>query len=118
MKLTYYKVKRMKIKKINGVIVAIIGLDKCNGYFRVYYTLNGWNGWMFNGRMFFDLVKKDIFAWVKRGGTKYKLQSTKTIFMADNYECYRYTVHIKDDVEYIEFLSGLYDYLQDYLKNC
>ena len=108
----------MKIKKINGVIVAIIGLDKCNGYFRVYYTLNGWNGWMFNGRMFFDLVKKDIFAWVKRGGTKYKLQSTKTIFMADNYECYRYTVHIKDDVEYIEFLSGLYDYLQDYLKNC
>ena len=108
----------MKIKKINGVSVGIIGLDKCNGYFRVYYTLNGWNGRMFNGWMFFDFVKKDPFAWVKRGGTKYKLQSTKTIFIADNYECYRYIVNIKDNVEYIEFLSSLYDYLQDYLKNC
>ena len=108
----------MEIKKINGVIVAIIGLDKCNGYFRVYYTLNGWTGDTFNGWMFFDWVKKDLFAWVKRGGTKYKLQSTKTSFIADNYECYRHIVSIKDNVEYIEFLSSLYDYLQDYLKNC
>ena len=100
----------MEIKKINGVSVGIIGLDKCNGYLRVYYTLNG--------RMFFDWIKKDLFAWVKRGGTKYKLQSTKTIFIADNYECYRYTVYIKDSVEYIKFLSSLYDCLQDYLKNC
>ena len=100
----------MEIKKINGVSVGIIGLDNCNGYLRVYYTLNGW--------MFFDWVKKVLFVWEKRGGTKYKLQSTKTSFIADNYECYRYIVNIKDNVEYIEFLSGLYDYLQDYLKNC
>ena len=100
----------MEIKKINGVSVALIGFDKCNGYFRVYYTLNGY--------MFLDWVKKDLFAWAKRGGTKYKLQSTKTSFMADNYKCYRYFVDIEDNVEYLEFLSDLYDYLQDYLKNC
>lgn len=100
----------MEIKKINGVIVDIIGFDKCNGYLRVYYTLNGY--------MFFDWVKKDLFAWAKRGGTKYKLQSTKTSFITDNYECYRYIVGTKDNVEYIEFLSSLYDCLQDYLKNC
>lgn len=100
----------MEIKKINGVSVAIIGLDKCNGYLRVYYTLNGY--------MFLDWVKKDLFAWAKRGGTKYKLQNTKTSFIADNYKCYRCFVDIKDNVEYMEFLSSLYDCLQDYLKNC
>ena len=100
----------MEIKKINGVIVAIIGLDKCNGYFRVYYTLDG--------RELFDWVEKDLFAWAKRGGTKYKLQSTKTSFIADNYKCYRYFVDIEDNVKYLEFLSSLYDCLQDYLKNC
>lgn len=101
----------MAIKcRLNGVNVVIIGFDKCNGYLRVYYTLNRY--------MFFDWVKKDLFAWAKRGGTKYKLQSTKTSFITDNYECYRYIVGTKDNVEYIEFLSSLYDYLQDYLKNC
>lgn len=100
----------MEIKKINGVSVAIIGLDKCNGCLRVYYTLNGY--------MFFDWVKKDLLAWAKRGGTKYKLESTKTSFITDNYESYRYIVGTKDNVYYMEFLSGLYDCLQDYLKNC
>lgn len=101
----------MEIKKINGVIVAIIGLNKLNGCLCVNYTLNGY--------MFLDWVKKDLFSWAKRGGTKYKLQSTKASFIADNdnYECYRYIVDIEDNVEYMEFLSGLYDCLQDYLKS-
>lgn len=48
----------MVIKKINGVSVVIIGLDKCNGYLSVYYTLNRY--------MFLDWVKKDLVVWEKR----------------------------------------------------
>lgn len=100
----------MEIKKINGVIVAILGLNKLNGCLCVNYTLNGY--------MCLDWVKKDFFAWAKRGGTKYKLQSKKASFIANNDKCYRYFVDIEDNVEYMDFLSGLYDHLQDYLKNC
>lgn len=104
----------MEIKKINGVSVAIIGLDKLNEWLCVNYTLNGY--------MFLDWVKKNLVAWEKRCETKYKLQyklkSTKASFIADNYKCYRCFVDIKDNVEYMEFLSNLYDCLQDYLKNC
>lgn len=100
----------MEIKKINGVIVAIIGLTKLNGCLCVNYTLNGY--------MFLDWVKKDLFAWAKRGGTKYKLESSKASFIADkDYECNRYIVDIEDNAEYLEFLSSLYDYLQEVLKN-
>lgn len=101
----------MEIKKINGVIVAIIGRNKLNRWLSENYTLNGY--------MFLDWVKKDLVVWAKRDGTKYKLQSTKTSFIADNdnYECYRYIVDIEDNVEYMEFLNGLYDCLQDYLKS-
>lgn len=49
----------MEVKNINGVSVAIIGLDKLNGYLCVNYTLNGY--------MCLDWVKKDFFAWAKKG---------------------------------------------------
>ena len=100
----------MEVKNINGVSVAIIGLNKLNGCLCVNYTLNGY--------MCLDWVKKDFFAWAKRGGTKYKLQSTKASFIANNDKCYRCIIGIEDEdnVKYMEFLSGLYDCLQDYLK--
>lgn len=88
--------------KLNGVNVAIMGLDKWNGYLCVFYTLDGYR--------FLD--------WVKSDGAKYKLESSKADFIADNDEYYRCVVDIKDDAEYMDFLSNLYDYLQDYVKNC
>lgn len=99
----------MEIKKINGVSVAIIGLDKCNGYLRVYYTLNGYE--------LFEWVKRDLFAWARRDKAKYKLESTKDNFIADATRyCTRCFVDIESNVEYLEFLRNLYDYLQDYLR--
>lgn len=99
----------MKVKKINGVSVAIIGLNKLNGCLCVIYTLNGYS--------LLDWVKKDLFAWVKKSGAKYKLQSTKDSFIAEaNRYCTRCFVDIESNVEYLEFLSNLYDYLQDYLR--
>ncbi len=47
----------MEIKKINGVIVAILGRNKLNGWLSENYTLNGY--------MFLDWVKKDLVVWEK-----------------------------------------------------
>lgn len=101
--------KRMEVKKINGVSVGIIGLDKLHGTLCVIYTLNGYE--------FLDWVKKDLFALARKNKAKYKLQSTKADFIADaNRYCTRCFVDIESNVEYLEFLRNLYDYLQDYLR--
>lgn len=103
------EVKRMEVKNINGVNVAIIGLNKLNGRFSVVYTLNGYE--------LFEWVKKDLFAWARKNKAKYKLQSTKADFIADATRyCTRCFVDIESNVEYLEFLRNLYDYLQDYLR--
>lgn len=96
----------MAIKKINGVDVGVEGIDswglnKKDQYICIYFRLND----------------EEFLEWVKKIESGYELELSKEEFVADRHNDLRKIVDIEDNAEYMEFLSSLYDYLQEVLKN-
>lgn len=88
---------------LNGIDVDIIGIEV----------------WERRGGIYFRLYGEEFTEGIEEVGNGYKLMCSKAEFTSDTCKYYtRCITGFETDAEYLEFLSSLYDCLQDYLKNC